>query len=879
MIAKFIGRKKELEQIRSFFSANETGFLCIEGGGGIGKTRLLTQIGYSYETEQDIRVIDIIDFDDPQFHLPDSIGRIIAQQLDDDAFTTYLNEIRHKRFLEEHKASPEYLARQAKIIEEEFLRAYNKVTGQHRVMLRFDTIDNLKGLYPPLEYVSRLVASVPHTYIIFAGRNSTQMLSMLTQIKKSIVLKLEALSREECSEYLKEKLEMNLMSMDELLQEKLVLLSRGRIIILDLAVEWLLREKIPQWLRDLDVKDLLSGKDHTVDRVDTKFESRLFEHVRALRTDVDRLALLLSKVHPLDKEGIASLLVDLSSADIDSLLQKARTLTFIKEIPNGYLKLHDEAEYLVNKHVWPHIDPLRANYTREAAIIYLDKRSESILNEMKLKDGINLEYTFYTYRVQQLRHILNIDIARAFEVFRKNWYIAEEQFKSPLFQKILLDEIIPFKSRLLPPQQWEIMLLQAKRLLNEEQYHIAIDEYLNVLLEIFVSEDTLYKVRALIERGNAFIRLGHIEQAIRDMEKAGELSKQLQNVEWEVRSLLALGWLQRLKGDFRSAINDYLGILRRTLEIGDIEKQARIQRELAHLKSLEGESEAAVHLIEQAIRSWRHLSAEKKAFYEDLGKAYYLAGIIYRENSQVDKAMSYFTWSMEIFGELNLEEWRSSTRAQLGVTRWIQGKYEEAEVDLTWALEQSAPVNMHEVRYYLAHVKWMRGDRTAAAKMFRESLAECQVYGDAFFELQTLCSIARLAFEYESESLSTWQDLKYSYDGYLQRHASARFPALRGIFIAHLGHLAAKQSNYQEMLQFYKDGLPQIAGKSIVSQLKDFGLYGQFRFINSKIIRLLNAQRIEMLGTQLEDIWTQQGLDIAHPEILTFLLRWKREQK
>lgn len=879
---KFIGRKRELEEIKNFITSPDARVLCLQAEGGIGKTRLLTQIQAEFDSFSHFQICEIIDFDDPRFHLPDRIGQEIAQQLGNELFENYFGGLQHKRFLEEHKASPEYLAGQSSIIENEFLKAFQDATGERRLILRFDATDNLRGLTPPLEYVVWLAKNLPRTCIVVAGRNSTQVLKMMgTFAGKSLTLILNPLSPADCLEYLREKLDQKMIPMRNELVEKLVLLSRGRIILLDMAVEWLIRENVvPQWLQDMDVS-LLETEDMREGGINANFESHLFDHVRALRSDLDRLVLLLARVHPLDKEGIQTLLTGLPVEKIDALLQRARALTFVKRIPDGYLKLHDEAESLINKYVWTQIAPKRKRATSEAAIAYLEQKSNRILEEYRKQKAhkwhkeLEMEYTFYTLRIQQLRHILALDAQVGIETFHRNLQLAEEYFRSPIFEKMLLDEILPALNNLGNRQQWEIMLLQANRLLNEEEYSVAVNEFLDPLLQQLSTEDSIYRIRAWVARGNAYIHLGQIDQAVNDMQSATELSRHLNDVEWEMHSQLVLAELQRLKGDLDRAGQDYLHVLRRTLEIGDNEKQARVQREFAFLKNLQGEHESAVHLIEHAIHIWEHLPGGKRAFYEDLGKAFTTAGIVYREIGQVGKALNYFERAMGIFEESGLEELRSIARAQIGIAHLLMGEYVEAEENLELALEHSSGVSKYETRYYLAHTKWALADRGSAEKMFRQSLSEAHECGDAFYELHALCALSRMSFEYEMEHLSNWQDFLLLYNTFRENYPAAHFSVMTGIFFTHLGHLAVKQKNLQKAIEFYISGLPQLAVRHNSFHLGDFNLYGQFRFIHNKVKPLLSRQRLRELGGSLEKAWSDQALDVFHPEVLTFLWHWK----
>lgn len=876
MKPRFIGRRVELEKIKICIDAPETRILCIEGEGGIGKTRLLHEIQEEFGTIQNLHFCAVIDFDDPLYHLPESIGHAIAQQLGPSLFDSYLDGLRHKRFLEAHYASPEYLARQSHRIEEEFLRSYYQAAGDYRIVLRFDATDNLRGLMAPIEYIAWLARHVPRTCLIVTGRNSSQVLAMSgsDQGGHALVL-LEPLSNDECRAYLLEKLDQKLITLDDRTIEVLITLSRGRVILLDMAIEWLVKEDIPSWLREWDAGQL-NDDSSLGGQASGRLESQLFDHVRALRTELDRLILLLSKIHPLDREGILELLGGLSDQDTQSLMQRARMLTFIKELPNGFLKLHDEAEHLVNKYVWTHIDPARARHTAEAAISYFEGKSKQLLDRMKQVDSIDLEYSFYSIRVQQLRLALDLDMQNGYKIFQVNWQLAEQYSRRNTFRHLLLDEVMISFALLPIEQQWKLLLLKAEQLIDEGQFNRAISECLQPVMDQLPKDANLYLVRILAMRGKAYTELGEIDLAVTDVESGLDLSVRLGEENWEVQFRLATSQLDTLRGHLDRAAGNYLDILRKATERGDTELQAGTLVKLAHVKNLQGAHESATHLVELSIKLWRRLSEENRTHYRHLGLAYQAAGIIHSETGDFESALNYLSLSSNTFANLGLEELRSDNRLQRGIVYWKLGKYEAAEDDLEWALSHTTQANRREANYYLAQVRWARGDRAAAERCFRECLSDAERYGDTFYRLLALCALSRLTFEHEMLTLSTWQDLQEYYKDLLLASPVAQFPALEGVFLTHLGHLAVKQQDYQQALGFYKDGLRRLGALAQTNYLGDFSLNGQCQFIHSKTRRLLDSQRARTLGIELETAWMADGLDRAHPEVMMFILSWKQ---
>ncbi|MHC5720293.1 MAG: hypothetical protein ACYTX0_51755, partial [Nostoc sp.] len=74
---------------------------------------------------------------------------------------------------------------------------------------------------------------------------------------------------------------------------------------------------------------------------------------------MDRLTLLLSRIYPLDSSDISNLL-EISTEDAQKLFIDAQSYFFIKPVISAtqiHISLHDIVRDLVDKYVWPDIDP------------------------------------------------------------------------------------------------------------------------------------------------------------------------------------------------------------------------------------------------------------------------------------------------------------------------------------------------------------------------------------------------------------------------------------------------------------------------------------------------------------------------------------------
>ena len=109
----FIGRDKELTQIDRLIRGSLTQcIICIDGDGGIGKTRLLQDVVDRYMAETSLIVANIIDFDNRALHDPENMERMIAKSLGETEFGPYLRGLVDYHKMEAAGVSDERLTRE-----------------------------------------------------------------------------------------------------------------------------------------------------------------------------------------------------------------------------------------------------------------------------------------------------------------------------------------------------------------------------------------------------------------------------------------------------------------------------------------------------------------------------------------------------------------------------------------------------------------------------------------------------------------------------------------------------------------------------------------------------------------------------------------------
>ncbi|HYT02951.1 MAG TPA: ATP-binding protein, partial [Candidatus Acidoferrum sp.] len=348
---EFIGREEEVTYIDSVIKkTNIHALVFVRGAGGLGKTRLLQEIHKTYAGNGEILVTDIIDFDDRSLHTFEGLEIRIAQELGIAAEVA--KEVQELRKFRLDGATQRILEVQQQIITNTLKNEFNDKSLNKRILFFFDTIEkveenNLNSLLLLLSYFENGV-------FLFAGRPQTNVdISLLMKNyfgEDAFIIDLEPLGQDESRKYLRAKLRTMHNIKDERI-ENLLTLVKGRPILIELTAQWLSIAQPPDWL----LNELQSLSDEDLEKKQEDFQANLVRHITQLRTPLDRLLLILSRVYPVDVE-MAEELLGLSREVAEMLIASAKKYVFVKTLPEAKITLHDEMRAMVNKFVWPFID-------------------------------------------------------------------------------------------------------------------------------------------------------------------------------------------------------------------------------------------------------------------------------------------------------------------------------------------------------------------------------------------------------------------------------------------------------------------------------------------------------------------------------------------
>lgn len=328
---KFVDRKKEMDQIRELLRDSEnTRAHIILADGGLGKTRFLQEIERVVEREFGANEFKVF----PRFDFDEGIPK-------DDPRNYFIY-----RLLSDHIISK----KDADQLENDGLEASaGKLIAKNfpqRKILLFDTLEKLNDRRFK-DTLFKILRNLTNGVIIFAGRepevgNHREFDNFKERVQQELdprfdgPITLKPFSKEDTIEYINTKEDEKGSYILQEVVDQLAVLSRGIPILVDLAADYV--------TNDINFRDLL-------EITPVQFEEKLVERLIRLKTPLDILILLLAEISPLSEEAIAFIFdTTLEKARAD-IISPAKTLSFIKTLPNKEIRLHDKMEDLIRDHI------------------------------------------------------------------------------------------------------------------------------------------------------------------------------------------------------------------------------------------------------------------------------------------------------------------------------------------------------------------------------------------------------------------------------------------------------------------------------------------------------------------------------------------------
>lgn len=664
MIEKtFVGRSRELEQVRNWLKDSPGRLVLLSGPGGIGKTSLLSRLEKEYSAREDF-VVEYFDLSEQPLtilnqalHLADYLGRENFPQ-----FTQKLTT------LESDAADPSAL-------EEDALNAFVAETTFYldsrkkkllRIMDTFEIVlkysaygdDWAKG-------VNERLKQIPGVFFLIAGRDFLEERDVLAEVmpplektfgrENILSLQLAGFDAVEMGDFFAE-CDPHHMIPDEM-REKLQLLTDGKPILLSLAVEWLQKEiPLPSLTEQNldDLKKLLSDKEKRQELLED-FEFELVSRIRQLQTPFDVASLYMAHIDRRMDASLLSILLGMEEDEAARNLEKIIRFPFVKEFVGVKPKkcvLHDEMNRLVKAHAWQYLDisgAERRGLTEKAIEKYylprigeFRKQKQELLREthstlMQDVEARKDDLERWLLEAEILYYHIKLGREEGYRYFDQVFY---DEGRTPVRDQILIDEL----KRSGTYDKNKIDLRRADELLRRSESGEAKRLCLEVLSNPSLDESV--RLHALNTLG-----LCNLESAPFSAEENFEQALKLAQAKNDVRKQIIirnnLGRLLRNVSRLQESIEQFEAALNLALASGNFEMSGSIRNNMAWTHRLNGELDDAEALCSLAIAENRRYGQERPLAYAYLTKA-----DIDRDKGDLNSAEQYAALALDTFNRL-----------------------------------------------------------------------------------------------------------------------------------------------------------------------------------------------------------------------------------
>lgn len=882
-IIPFIGREQELDQIDTWI--NEQGtyrVVCIDGEGGIGKTRLLQEIHRRYGRDQaEIFVTRILDFDDRTLQTPISLGLAMSQVLIrpdeeiEDKFKSYLEMLHFYQQLTASASTPKSLIKEirGKMLDA-WYQDFNQITLNSRVIYLFDTSEKIKNNKEVTDYLKQNLLSkkANNALFIIAGRNADDLFHDFYPLLEDStqLISLQPFDNNSAYTFMQEATFDFLEDQD--LAQKIIFLADGRPILLGLATDLLERQYDLNWLKDISLDDLQNLSLESLEKYKNHFKQNLVKEIGENRTNLDILIQTLSRIYPANSELIETVL-EISEHDAEVLFQNAKEYIFMKILPDGTISLHDEVRALIQELVWPSNDPtterrqaesrLAAKYYSEQVKMLEDKLKKHDLSlhaSQYITDKLNLTIENW------VEHALYADVNNNFKIYLQ--YVTEARRTNKIILAKRLQDLASNYSETLSEENLYALYYWQSWLLYDEEKTTQAKEGFQNLLEKYGTD---IQRRADIFSGISAseVKLGNFETALVNQKESLNLSIQLNKISDAAQRANSLGYIHRLRGEWNVAIEYYERAFDLALESPDTDGKdlGLILNNWGYALGLEGKYEKAQDYCKQAIAHWESLKLTK-----DVARGETTLASIYRDQGKYDKAIELVNTALTRLEDTPFDG-QSLSRAYftLGWTQWFKGASEEYrgnidlelinaahlsfEKSLTLARKYHINIVLPGILHQMSNVLWLLGEKEKARQYNQESYMLSKRMHDIRYAIDSLVGFAEYDYkdgEYAkipTYAQKLWDD--YESKGY-------PFNLFYGRMRRILADVAFEQGNYDTALGLYAKGIKQIASHG------GWGMY----FIDREKFAL--TKRIESLPdlniahkwiVHLKEYWTKHNVE------------------
>lgn len=903
MNVPIVGRQSELELIDHLIDEKTSQpILCIEGVGGIGKTRLLQEVGRLYNNVPTLKIVGILDFDDLALATGPSISSKIIEILGHhEVFSEYIEEFNEFRLIQQAGWSVSAVARKENKLQNTFHRCLNKFTAFYRLVFLFDTAERI-STGDTLEYIKSILCNLQNSLIVFAGRSTpydylTKTLEDNTRLQK---IELQQLSISSSEEYLEEKQRALKIVLPQEIRKKLIFLSEGSPILLEMAIDWIIQGDSPDsdWLAETKYHELAQLSSETHRQKQREFESKLVHHIYDFQglKGLESFILTLSIAYPLNVRGIAAIM-DIPEIQAESLINYARQQVYVKSLPGNYISLHDRMRDMVEEYVWL-VEDKRGDrrqdiHTRMVSYmkILIDETKQNLSDLIQQQNvPINadkIDFKAFAQReilerqlhsvleIQFLYHIGHADPQSAYAEFLLLFDAALKDYRLTNCSTLLsrLDQFRFYKN-ISYDQKFEIDFRYANYLTYYAADYTRATEILDPYL-VSLPNDPSKQIDILRMFGNIRIRSGNLREAISLFQRAAEISENLNLLDKLIETSAALGWAYRHLSYWSKAADHYNNALRLCFTSGRKDELfISLHNSLALVLGYLQKNQALT-LCAQAVEYSKRFNLQRS-----LASSYLTNGSVFYQFGRLDDALEAVQSGLRIFEPAHEEEQLSWAYSWQAVVLWAKSQQIEEKDAIEYLKRAESLFNASLDLGFISHkpmtlnrlgrVYFARGDYEKAYQIWKEGYEiSCQI-SDGLFELCGIRDLASLAVakrQYDQYPIYKERMKKYE-DAWKTPHGHTWGGGYLYIGLLALGNNAIDDAKY-----YIARGLEIIVDYGTYG-VQDLGYY--LKGLTKNILKIASLQLRIDLSTYLKEHWlhSENKLFEKHPEAMWFFDEW-----
>jgi len=766
-----------------------------------------------------LRVTDIVDFDDRSLQVTQHLWMRVAEMLGSQDFQAYYKKLREFR-----RATSvfgyELADQEVDDLNQAFITCFNAIAERRRVVLFLDTTDSLRETDDVWRDIRAIVPKLRNTVVFMTGRNAGTLGAALREQMGDAVLidRLRPLDDTASRTYLSEKESLKRIEIEKEISDKLLFMASGYPVLIDLAVEWRVRNIPLEWLNEIDIEALNALPAEQLkeqrEKLQEKFEKQLVQHLIDTRQPIDWFVLTLAHIYPLDVDFAAYLLN--SHEQAEALFKQAQTYVFVKTLPTGQISLHDEMRRMVNTYVWPEVDlegDRRRRATKRAAeylskklktwktqIEQLRRRPSSIALEQQLNA---LERDYWSTQLDCVRYELFADWTEGIKAFAAAFDGAPLGVRNSLLD-IVGKHVEQAKRE--GVYNRETRYYYEIRLVKQKLRTLELEEVREILDNLKADYTEPHRWLDLLTRfGNYYLQRGDLIEAHKQFEEALKICDSAALQDWKSRILDTLGMVTRRLGQLEKAAHYHEQALQEyyQAQLQDQDHLAAILNNLCYVQSLEGEYDSAYNYCQMALQI-----REERGIDQAIAATHSTIGELYRNWNRYNEALQHYDEALRVFEAQNDRVWIARLYSYRGAVYRLVGNLKQAEEDLRRSLEFHVSFEEPWRYHVLGCVLWNRDDLDGALKLFEQSMRLAVASHDIRTQVNNLVGVAEV-------TLAKWLNTGKS-DPVLRETIIAQsqkldallaegydYPHHQGRMQRVLGELAFEEERYEDALEIF----------------------------------------------------------------------------